>query len=95
MRLDVTLSKIRVEWLRTLLGMCAGFLSFVLTCAAAELPHADRAKLNILVLGDSLAAGYGLDPAEAFPALLQEKVNARGWAHKVPRLKNGNSAGYD
>lgn len=32
----------------------------------------------ILVLGDSLAAGYGLDPSQAFPALLQEKIDALG-----------------
>lgn len=32
----------------------------------------------ILVLGDSLAAGYGVDPGEAFPALLQKKVDAAG-----------------
>ncbi len=33
----------------------------------------------ILFFGDSLTAGYGLDPAQAFPALIQEKINARGW----------------
>jgi acyl-CoA thioesterase-1 len=37
----------------------------------------------LLVLGDSLAAGYGLDPAEAFPALLQEKADAAGFPCKV------------
>ena len=29
-------------------------------------------RKTLLVLGDSLAAGYGLDPSEAFPARLQE-----------------------
>lgn len=33
----------------------------------------------ILFFGDSLTAGYGLDPAQAFPALIQEKINAQGW----------------
>src|SRR5713101_8399165 len=33
----------------------------------------------ILFFGDSLTVGYGLDPAQAFPALIQEKINARGW----------------
>ena len=32
----------------------------------------------MLVLGDSLAAGYGLRRSEAFPALLMEKANATG-----------------
>ncbi len=38
---------------------------------------ADRKTL--LVLGDSIAAGYGLEPQQAFPALLQEKADAAGW----------------
>ena len=33
---------------------------------------------RIVVLGDSITAGYGLDPSEAYPALLQKKVNAAG-----------------
>jgi acyl-CoA thioesterase-1 len=37
----------------------------------------------VLVLGDSLAAGFGLDPSEAFPALLQKKVDAAGWPFDV------------
>jgi acyl-CoA thioesterase I len=38
---------------------------------------------TILVLGDSIAAGYGLDPDEAFPALLQEKITKAGLNYKV------------
>jgi acyl-CoA thioesterase-1 len=34
---------------------------------------------TLLFFGDSLTAGYGLEPAQAFPALIQEKINARGW----------------
>jgi acyl-CoA thioesterase-1 len=34
---------------------------------------------TILFFGDSLTAGYGLNPTQAFPALIQEKINARGW----------------
>lgn len=29
-----------------------------------------------MVLGDSITAGYGLDPSEAYPALLQQKIEA-------------------
>lgn len=32
-------------------------------------------RKTLLVLGDSLAAGYGLDPGEAFPALLQRRAD--------------------
>jgi len=37
----------------------------------------------IVVLGDSLAAGYGLDRTEAFPALLQRKINELGLKFQV------------
>jgi acyl-CoA thioesterase I len=31
---------------------------------------------RVVILGDSLTAGYGIDPDEAYPALLQQKVEA-------------------
>ena len=37
----------------------------------------------ILFLGDSITAGFGLDPSEAFPALIQQKINARRWNFQV------------
>lgn len=37
----------------------------------------------ILFLGDSITAGYGLDPEQAFPALIQEKIDAKSWNFKV------------
>jgi acyl-CoA thioesterase-1 len=37
----------------------------------------------ILFLGDSITAGFGLDPAQAFPALIQKKIDARGWRFQV------------
>ena len=41
--------------------------------SAAPHPHG-----RIVVLGDSITAGYGLDPAQAYPALLQQKIDAAG-----------------
>lgn len=41
-------------------------------------PDANTNRPAILVLGDSLAAGYGVDPGAAYPALLQKKVDAAG-----------------
>jgi acyl-CoA thioesterase-1 len=38
---------------------------------------------RIIVLGDSITAGYGLDPSEAYPALLQRKVDAAGLGYTV------------
>jgi acyl-CoA thioesterase-1 len=35
-------------------------------------------NLVVVVLGDSLAAGFGVDPSESFPALLQKKASDLG-----------------
>ncbi len=37
----------------------------------------------MVCLGDSLTAGYGLDPSQAYPALLQKKIDDLGWRFKV------------
>lgn len=38
---------------------------------------------TMLFFGDSLTAGYGLDPDEAFPALIQRKLDDSGRAWRV------------
>ena len=35
----------------------------------------DEKKFKILILGDSLTEGYGVDESEAYPTLLQERLN--------------------
>jgi acyl-CoA thioesterase-1 len=45
-------------------------------------PHGEAAH-RILILGNSIAAGYGLDPEQAFPARLQEKIDSLGWDFHV------------
>ena len=42
-----------------------------------------KAVKIILFFGNSLTAGYGLDPAEAFPALIQEKIDSAGLQYKT------------
>ncbi len=37
----------------------------------------------VLFLGNSITAGYGIDPSQAFPAIIQEKIDAKGWNFKV------------
>ena len=47
-------------------------------------PAADsRIASKIVVLGDSLAAGLGVDLSEAFPSLLQGKIEAAGYPDRV------------
>ncbi|HEY4248030.1 MAG TPA: arylesterase [Lacunisphaera sp.] len=36
------------------------------------------ATKTVIFFGDSLTAGYGLDPDEAFPSLIQKKIDAAG-----------------
>lgn len=38
---------------------------------------------TILFFGDSLTAGMGLDPSEAFPAIIQDKLDSLGMNYKV------------
>ncbi len=40
-------------------------------------------KKTLLVFGDSIAAGYGVEPEQAFPAVLQEKIDSLGLNYEV------------
>lgn len=46
--------------------------------ARASAPGSSPALKNLLILGDSLAAGYGVSPEEAFPGRLQQRITAAG-----------------
>jgi len=37
----------------------------------------------ILFLGDSITAGNGLDLSQAYPAIIQEKIDAQGWRFRA------------
>lgn len=50
--------------------------------AEAGAAATDSAK-HIVFFGNSLTAGYGLDPSEAFPAVIQEKVDSLRLPYKV------------
>ena len=43
----------------------------------------ESAPKTILFFGNSLTAGYGLEPSEAFPALIQQKIDSAGWKYNV------------
>ncbi len=44
---------------------------------------AEEDKKVILFFGDSLTAGYGLEQGEAFPAIIQEKIDSLGLSYQV------------
>lgn len=56
-----------------------GCLLLPLAVAAVE----NRVEVRILVLGDSLSAGYGLSAAEAFPAQLEQALRQSGQKVRV------------
>ena len=65
-------------------------LSFFLPALKAEPP-----KKTVVFLGDSLTAGLGVQPSEAFPSLVAEKIRAAGLPFEVQNagLSGDTSAG--
>src|SRR6266404_6234206 len=57
-------------------------LGVLLMLSAAKGADPVAAK-SIVVLGDSLAAGLGVDPSESFPSLIQNKIDSAGWNFRV------------
>ena len=50
---------------------------------AEHTENAEKPDTIILFLGNSLSAGAGVDPASAFPALLQHRMDSLGWNVQV------------
>lgn len=49
----------------------------------AVTPTPEDPRPVILAFGDSLTAGYGLAPEEAYPALLQRRLDEKGYRYRV------------
>jgi acyl-CoA thioesterase I len=49
----------------------------------------------VLFLGTSLTAGQGLDPEEAYPALIQKKIDALGLGYRVVNAGVGGDTSAD
>ncbi|MBS0518566.1 MAG: arylesterase [Proteobacteria bacterium] len=64
-------------------------LLFCLAPTAHAQTGPDSGPLKLAILGDSLAAGYGLAPEQAFPVRLQAALKAEG--RNVTILNNGVS----
>jgi acyl-CoA thioesterase-1 len=61
-----------MKWL--VFGLLMSALGGGIPTLPAQAPG--EGKQKILILGDSITAGYGLAPEEAYPALLQKKAHA-------------------
>ncbi|MGH9962997.1 MAG: arylesterase, partial [Pyrinomonadaceae bacterium] len=57
------------------------FLNMVMPRVSQVTPRSSERV--VLCLGDSRTAGYGLDTSQAYPALLQKKIDGLGWDFKV------------
>lgn len=64
-----------MRWRIWLLAFALGIL--------ADVRPAEAAPRTVVFFGDSLTAGFGLDPAQAYPALIQAKVRAAGLDYEV------------
>lgn len=51
--------------------------------ASESTPLVENTSKTILFFGNSLTAGMGLDPEEAFPALIQKKLDSLGLEYEV------------
>lgn len=55
-------------------------LVFTATFVIGNILKAGKTEpFHILFFGDSLTAGYGIEPEETYPVLIQEKINRHGW----------------
>jgi len=89
--------------------LAMGSLTFLLGCGeqagspdvkaredSADKVATDSQQVQIIVFfGNSLTAGYGLEPSEAFPALIQQKIDSGQLPYKVVNagLSGETSAG--
>ena len=67
--------------LSSVMTACIVFASFLAVNPAAD--AANKPSETILVLGDSLSGAFGLDTAEGWVSLLQQKLTAQGYGYRV------------
>ena len=65
------------------MALWSAFISISCAPAAAGAAPASSQMKTILVLGDSLSAGFGLKSSQAYPALLAKKLRAAGLNFQV------------
>ena len=73
----------QVSMLAVLFNVCFTMIS------VAQGSQAPDAQIRIVAFGDSLTAGFGLQPGQAFPAQLEKALKARG--HPVEVINAGVS----
>ena len=64
-------------------ALLVGIASILSSQSVSAASHDSSPMKRILVLGDSLSAGFGLRPNQAYPALLTEKLHAAGFNFEI------------
>ena len=62
--------------------MRSTMIMWLVFCGAAVAEEADSTR-TVLFYGDSLTAGYGIDREQAFPDLIQARIDSLGWDFEV------------
>lgn len=74
-------------WMGLVLVACGGEQAKQTTTESSTekgtAPDTLQAVKTILFFGNSLTAGYGLDPTESFPSLIQQKIDSAGLRYKT------------
>ena len=73
---QIDYSRKRRRGRRTLLALCA-------LLAVAALAEPAPGPRRVLLFGDSLTAGYGVEPDQAFPALIQARLDSLAWPVRI------------
>lgn len=84
-----TLRKNRLLFFLISLLVCLRVLAFSTTVGAST-----AAEREIWIIGDSLTEGYGVAKGDAFPALLQKKIETRS-LQKTPKIEQKNGQKKD
>jgi acyl-CoA thioesterase-1 len=61
----------------------ASLLSMMIILTSIQRPTAPDSRPVILAFGDSLTAGYGVQPGSGYPDLLQRKLDGLGYKYRV------------
>ncbi|MEY2543636.1 MAG: acyl-CoA thioesterase [Verrucomicrobiota bacterium] len=69
--------------MRVIIGAAVSFALIFLAQPVTAVSHESSSVKRILVLGDSLSAGFGLRPNQAYPALLTERLRAADLSFEI------------
>jgi acyl-CoA thioesterase-1 len=82
----MAITSIMMVLVKPLISLAAVLAWWVTAPAALAAPPPQDSRKVLVVFGDSLAAGYGLDAGLSFPDDLQKKLTAQGYAWRVVNL---------